>query len=1043
MAAIDWDARGPSDPYYVEMSFDGEFAVLNAGLATVHYSSDFGESWSDVTPDTPVGVTGTFYLSNVAISDDGTKLAVSGFDDVDSWVFVSDDSGATWNQGPGFGFNNPISLAMSGSGQYMVLGEGFITGDIYYTDDGGVTWAATGSSTGTAPNEVYISQDGTKLAALRSDTGALTISSNSGGSWSTPVGAPASPSSIDLSTDGLTLIVGTSTGSVFTSYDFGVTWDDCGYQCDTPYVSVSGNGANMCAMDFAGAVRVSIDGGATWGDQTPISAVPILSEDGLRIFANSGSTIYIADFEGPLPEEPPADPPDPDGGAESPVTPVDGAVQSNPGDSAVMVTTTIVPPIVFGQRAIAWSETLQMFVGSVGTKIYTSANGKDWTLRHTTLDESTVLGGPSAWGGDKFVVTGQDGALFTSTDGVTWTKQTNLSISEDYPYLGETVTFLSMSYGDGKFVGTFELYGAFYIQNILYSDDGILWNLATPFFGVQGVPSRTTTVYAPEREQYVNTDGASVYTSSNAIVWDVLTLDDVEGSLSNVVWTGEKFVSVDQAGNIFTSRNAVDWVIAPSAMGIAGTVSLVMVGDTIVGISEGRVFTSGDAQVWFKYNVPAVSGSAQLVTDNRRGYAYSAASLTIIYLAAGAKMLIPSLEVLATGYNDAEDPIGIGRAKLTLPMLDVEAVASEDSNARFKLPMLIVSGYGRALGGVAQIKLPKLSVKATGKRGTPNAARIKLPKMRGEAYGGAQSATVLPKLRVVAEGTVTVVGRARIKLPKLTAMAAGNGGTIGQARIEIGANIVMQAYGGAQARAVIAQGLQVLATGSSGSVGRAQFKLPMLTLLAEGTPAPTGSAEITLPMLRMVPSALARIVLPGLKLYAIGHAEIDIEYEAYAVNLLNSLDSNPRNTFEASVNEVTHYTNYPFKQIVAFNGQYYGVAEDGLHVLDGDTDAGEPIAWSFRTALSDMKSKKLKRMISVYTGGRVIEGMEVTIVIGEAQDLEYTYTTPRGANAQNYRTMFGKGVRTRWAALQYSDPLGKAVTIDSIDIETEILERAI
>lgn len=1049
MTAIVWTPHGPADVYAVDQSFDGEYAVCVTGPAA-YYSSDFGATWSDITPTFVGDETGTAEMYLCGISDDGTKVLVVVNDSINCWVYGSDDSGATFNRSSAMPFNNPTAFAVSGSGQYVAVGEGYESGDIYLSDDGAVTFAAGGAGAGTAFGNLAISQDGQKIAFLSGTPGTLHTTSDFGATWNTP-STPINLHSLALSALGNSLLIGRTNGAVYQSINFGTSFDLLGVSCIPPYLTTSGNGMEIMITDFDGLVLVSADGGSTFGTQTSLAAGAQLSEDGARLLATDGTTLYRAAFEA---SDDIIDPPidgDPDGGSTSPLTPADGAVQSNPGKSATMATSTIVPPLVFNQYAVAWSEPLKMFVGSTGTKIYTSTNGKDWTLRYTVL--SGEVGGPTAWGNEKFVVTGPEGSLYTSANGIAWTKQSRVHFGTDYPYLGESAEFLTLAYCNDKFVATFQLFGAIIIQSSMYSANGIAWTMSpTP----NGMDARTPAIYSPLRELYIASYNDTIRFSGDGISWSTSTIASAVG-LSNIVWTGDKFVMVDSAGFIYTSETAVEWKRAPSAMGITGQVSLVMVGSTIVGISEGRVFTSTDGQAWYKYNVAAVSGSAQLVTDNIRGYAYSASSLTIIYLtgtgggstvdgeegSGDAGLALPMLELLATGYDDAEGPIGIARAKFDLPALTLEAHAYADSNARITLPSLKLIGYGKPLSGVARITLPMLQVVAEGSRTAGSTLKKKLPALTAIGYGGAQLAATLPMLQVQIEGDIAVMGRARIKLPRLSVLATGNGGSTGQARIEIGQSLSMVAYGGAQAHITLTQGLQLLATGGAGSIGRAQFKLPMLTLQAEGERAPTGGAEITLPMLRMVPSAIARLVLPGMKLYAVGHAEIDLEYEAYAVNLLNGLDSNPRNTFEASVNEVTHYTNYPFRQIVAFAGKYYGVAADGLHLLDGDTDAGEPIAWKFRTALSDMNSKKLKRIVSVYTGGRVIDGVEITLVVGEAQDLLYRYTTPRGPNAQNYRTMFGKGVRTRWVALEYSDPLGKAVTIDSIDIETEILERAI
>jgi hypothetical protein len=357
-------------------------------------------------------------------------------------------------------------------------------------------------------------------------------------------------------------------------------------------------------------------------------------------------------------------------------------------------------------------------------------------------------------------------------------------------------------------------------------------------------------------------------------------------------------------------------------------------------------------------------------------------------------------------------------------------------------PLTAAAGVYAMLTGLAQLTNPRRPVlSASGTQGEPNAFRFSY-KGTLTASAGAYAKLKAPRPELLSTGVGVIIGRARLVAPHAPVLvASGSTGAVALATM-IAPRPTVSGFTGAVLSVRIGGEVTVMGSGMRGAVGRAVMRLPLCRLVASGSSGVYGEARLTAPALIPTPSGRATLSAKY-KLVAYGSAVVTATYEAYAVNMLTAMDQSPQNQYESKHAAVTHYTNFPFTQIVRHEKKYYGVAPDGLYLLDGDTDDGEPIAWSFRTALTDSGSKQLKRVKSVYIGARLLNEVTVTLVVGEEQALSYDYKTPRGSNAQTYRQMFGKGVRTRYLALEMSDPLGNFIEIDSLDLELDILERAI
>ena len=357
------------------------------------------------------------------------------------------------------------------------------------------------------------------------------------------------------------------------------------------------------------------------------------------------------------------------------------------------------------------------------------------------------------------------------------------------------------------------------------------------------------------------------------------------------------------------------------------------------------------------------------------------------------------------------------------------------ANADLSMPMATVAIVTGARGAVT---MPMPYTTSVGHASTGDAAFIlTMPSLEAVGYGGANADLTTSAYDATGTGTVTIWGHGTAELPAMTVSATGTVSTTGSGSPFLSMPMAtLVGYGGALCSITLTGGYTTQATGLVGSVGNAAATLPLFELTATGTAQNHGSAEITMPALVATPSGTAYLILPGFTLTAIGTATVAVTYEAYALNLNHKEE--PR---KQPVDELTRYTNYPFDRIVRYKNSYYGMNSTGLYLLEGTTDAGEEIAWDFKTAMSDFGTTQNKTVEVAYFGGRMGPAATITLHVGEKGDEIYNYTTPRGAFVQNYRQAFGRGVKSRYYALEAAG--SGDLTLDSITLNVATLARKV
>jgi hypothetical protein len=150
------------------------------------------------------------------------------------------------------------------------------------------------------------------------------------------------------------------------------------------------------------------------------------------------------------------------------------------------------------------------------------------------------------------------------------------------------------------------------------------------------------------------------------------------------------------------------------------------------------------------------------------------------------------------------------------------------------------------------------------------------------------------------------------------------------------------------------------------------------------------------------------------------------ESEAWAVNTANSAS--------------TRYDSYGFNSFASFGGKHYGAKADGVYLLEGADDAGEPIASGVSFGQHDFGTQALKHISAVHVG--VSSTGALFLKVGDGVN-SYTYrarrTDPR-MKVQRFDT--GRGLRSNYFMFDLTSD-SDAFELDSVRFEVLASQRRI
>jgi hypothetical protein len=136
----------------------------------------------------------------------------------------------------------------------------------------------------------------------------------------------------------------------------------------------------------------------------------------------------------------------------------------------------------------------------------------------------------------------------------------------------------------------------------------------------------------------------------------------------------------------------------------------------------------------------------------------------------------------------------------------------------------------------------------------------------------------------------------------------------------------------------------------------------------------------------------------------------------------------------ARTNAVTEYTNYQFNSFAKIGTSYYGVGPNGFFRLDGATDDGANINWTLRTGQHDDKDAGLKRLPEVVMGLRANGAIKVRIHRDDNKYEDYVFAPVNKTSLYQHRAILGKGVRSRYYAVELQGQNNADLELDSMQI---------
>ena len=277
-----------------------------------------------------------------------------------------------------------------------------------------------------------------------------------------------------------------------------------------------------------------------------------------------------------------------------------------------------------------------------------------------------------SYGNGIFVAVGEPGALYTSSDGETWTWRSS----------GTNQSLRDVSYGGGTFVAVGK--GG----TILSSPDGVIWTGCNSGTGydLNGVSYGGNTFVAVG-------DGGAILASSDGFTWSARDSGTHQG-LNKIAFGKDTFIAAGRNGTLLASPDGAVWTPQPSGThghldGIAyGKDTFVAVGEAILTSSDGKAWTEKKAGASHRiFGVAYGGGVFAAVADNGGILTSSDASewtaidtgvhLTLFAIAHGKERFLASGE---RGILLLSEPLPSPQISVSSTSLDFGSVKVGDSS---------------------------------------------------------------------------------------------------------------------------------------------------------------------------------------------------------------------------------------------------------------------------------------------------------------------------------------------------------------------------
>ena len=134
---------------------------------------------------------------------------------------------------------------------------------------------------------------------------------------------------------------------------------------------------------------------------------------------------------------------------------------------------------------------------------------------------------------------------------------------------------------------------------------------------------------------------------------------------------------------------------------------------------------------------------------------------------------------------------------------------------------------------------------------------------------------------------------------------------------------------------------------------------------------------------------------------------------------------------------MTHFDNLPFTSMAVIKGRIFGMGDQGLFEMTGDSDSGTDIAAYATSGYGTLGVPQKKRIPDVFVTGWCESPMTMTVSVDGTNAGDYGYTIPqRDINApRGNRVTLAKGLNSTYWKFSLSNQNGGDFAIDSIDAD--------
>ncbi|HLK88306.1 MAG TPA: hypothetical protein VKZ18_00350 [Polyangia bacterium] len=226
--------------------------------------------------------------------------------------------------------------------------------------------------------------------------------------------------------------------------------------------------------------------------------------------------------------------------------------------------------------AVAWSGSSYVGVGEAGA-IASSPDALTWTKQTSGTTDSLIA---VVWTGSQFVALGSAGTILVSPDGAAWTVQRAALSGAAYS---------AMAWSGSRFV----LVGSGFTET---STDGKTWTRTS------GTQSMTCLAWSPALGLFAGAAGAFMVTSPDGATWTVRAAP-IPSQMKSIIWAGNRFVGVGGIGPagtgydiILSSRDGAHWIVESMGLSLK---SVTWTGNQfVIGGAGGTYLTSPDGLSW-------------------------------------------------------------------------------------------------------------------------------------------------------------------------------------------------------------------------------------------------------------------------------------------------------------------------------------------------------------------------------------------------------------------------------------------------------------